>query len=273
MLEKWKSMKSSLPKCNFDNIAEKKPKQKKTEKKKEYKKSKKKNIKEEEEEEEEDKKQKKKTTNEEENKNIKKVISKSGAVVDSVFPLSNDYHVVLDENNVFNGKYFSCTLNQSNLDYLKNIKFQKNILKNYNNKNITLNDKENLGQIGRKSTCKEKSKLYLSNIQSNKSNNIFQHQKSNDIKMNNIQTNLSINRNQINKGARAKSKSISKFYLSRNESDKNENNKGENPKLPISKNQLKKMKKQEEWKKIIGQDFNIHLLLEVNILDILLINH
>ena len=34
-----------------------------------------------------------------------------------------------------------------------------------------------------------------------------------------------------------------------NESDKNENNKGENPKLPISKNQLKKMKKQEEWKK------------------------
>ena len=113
---------------------------------------------------------------------------------------------------------------ESNLDYLKNIKFQKNILKNYNNKNITLNDKENLGQIGRKSTCKEKSKLYLSNIQSNKSNNIFQHQKSNDIKMNNIQTNLSINRNQINKGARAKSKSISKFYLSRNAKDEENNN-------------------------------------------------
>lgn len=34
-----------------------------------------------------------------------------------------------------------------------------------------------------------------------------------------------------------------------NESNKNENNKDENPKLPISKNQLKKMKKQEEWKK------------------------
>ncbi len=99
---------------------EKKPKQKKTEKKKEDKKSKKKNIKEEEEEEEEDKKQKKKSTNEEENKNIKKVISKSGAVVDSVFPLSNDYHVVLDENNVFNGKYFSCTLNQSNLNQNNN---------------------------------------------------------------------------------------------------------------------------------------------------------
>ena len=96
---------------------EKKPKQKKTEKKKEDKKSKKKNIKEEE---EEDKKQKKKSTNEEENKNIKKVISKSGAVVDSVFPLSNDYHVVLDENNVFNGKYFSCTLNQSNLNQNNN---------------------------------------------------------------------------------------------------------------------------------------------------------
>ncbi len=99
---------------------ENKPKQKKTEKKKEDKKSKKKNIKEEEEEEEEDKKQKKKSTNEEENKNIKKVISKSGAVVDSVFPLSNDYHVVLDENNVFNGKYFSCTLNQSNLNQNNN---------------------------------------------------------------------------------------------------------------------------------------------------------
>ena len=97
---------------------EKKPKQKKTEKKKGDKKPKKKNIKEEEE--EEDKKQKKKSTNEEENKNIKKVISKSGAVVDSVFPLSNDYHVVLDENNVFNGKYFSCTLNQSNLNQNNN---------------------------------------------------------------------------------------------------------------------------------------------------------
>ena len=34
-----------------------------------------------------------------------------------------------------------------------------------------------------------------------------------------------------------------------NESNKSENNKEENPKLPISKNQLKKMKKQEEWKK------------------------
>jgi len=34
-----------------------------------------------------------------------------------------------------------------------------------------------------------------------------------------------------------------------NESNKSENNKDENPKLPISKNQLKKMKKQEEWKK------------------------
>ena len=34
MLEKWKSMKSSLPKCNFDNIAEKEQKRKEEEEKK-----------------------------------------------------------------------------------------------------------------------------------------------------------------------------------------------------------------------------------------------
>ena len=33
MLEKWKSMKSSLPKCNFENIAEKEQKRKEEEEK------------------------------------------------------------------------------------------------------------------------------------------------------------------------------------------------------------------------------------------------
>ena len=34
MLEKWKSMKSSLPKCNFENVAEREQKRKEEEEKK-----------------------------------------------------------------------------------------------------------------------------------------------------------------------------------------------------------------------------------------------
>ena len=94
---------------------DKKPKQKKSKKKKELLKDNKSDS----EDLEEDKKEKK-SIKKEEKKTIKKVISKSGAVVDSIVPNSNDYHVVLDENNDFNGKYFSCTLNQSNLEHNNN---------------------------------------------------------------------------------------------------------------------------------------------------------
>ena len=107
---------------------------------------------------------------------------------------------------------------ESNLEYFKNIQLQKNLMKKYNTKNITLNGKENKEPIIHKLNFKEKSKLYLSNVQSNKSNNVFQNQKNAEMQMNNnIQTNLnSKNTSQTNRG-RTKSKSISKFYLNRKE--------------------------------------------------------
>ena len=114
---------------------------------------------------------------------------------------------------------------ESNLEYFKNMQLQKNLLKKYNNKNITLNGKENIEPIIHKLTFKEKSKLYLSNVQSNKSNNIFQRQKSDEMQINNnIHTYLnSKNRNQTNRG-RAKSKSISKFYLNKQEEENDNEN-------------------------------------------------
>ena len=98
-------------------------------------------------------------------------------------------------------------------------------MKKNNTKNITLNGKENREPIIHKLTFKEKSKLYLSNVQSNNSNNIFQNQKNTEMQMNNnIQTNLnSKNTNQTNRG-RTKSKSNSKFYLNRKEEENDNEN-------------------------------------------------
>ena len=123
---KKKSKKSPIIEPEEDEEKEEKvSKQKKTrkEKKPKEKKAKKKEIKKLENDSDDSKEEKRKDNKnkkEEENKKITKVISKSGAVVDSVVPFSNNYHVVLDENNDFNGKYFSCTLNQSNLDHNNN---------------------------------------------------------------------------------------------------------------------------------------------------------
>ena len=128
--EKKKSKKTPIIEPEEDEEEEEKEekvsKKKKTrkEKKTKEKKAKKKELKKPEKNDSDDseveKTKKNKNKKEEENKNIKKVISKSGAVVDSVVPFSNNYHVVLDDNNDFNGKYFSCTLNQSNLAHNNN---------------------------------------------------------------------------------------------------------------------------------------------------------
>ena len=59
---------------------------------------------------------KKETKEEKEKPKITKIISKDGIVVDSLVPQSQNYHVVPDDSNTYNGEYFSCTLNKSNLE-------------------------------------------------------------------------------------------------------------------------------------------------------------
>ena len=59
---------------------------------------------------------KKEIKEEKEKPKITKIISKDGIVVDSLVPQSQNYHVVPDDSNTYNGEYFSCTLNKSNLE-------------------------------------------------------------------------------------------------------------------------------------------------------------
>jgi poly [ADP-ribose] polymerase len=46
---------------------------------------------------------------------IVKGIKKGNALVDPLIPNAFEYHVIADTSNLFNGKSFDCTLNQSNL--------------------------------------------------------------------------------------------------------------------------------------------------------------
>ena len=46
---------------------------------------------------------------------VVKVVDKK-AIVDQYFPDRNSYHIYDDNQNYFNGKYFSCTLNKSDVD-------------------------------------------------------------------------------------------------------------------------------------------------------------
>ena len=59
---------------------------------------------------------KKEIKEEKEKPKMTKIISKNGIVVDSLVPQSQNYHVVQDDSNTYNGEYFSCTLNKSNLE-------------------------------------------------------------------------------------------------------------------------------------------------------------
>ena len=137
-------------------------------------------------------------------------------------------------------------IEESNYQYLKNNKIQKN-LKKANKRNLFLNNKEKESIIKNyhRSSVKEKMKIGNPYLASLPNNNEFKNQKSDEIKSkikllnnNNIITNRnpinsnnssnsmnSINSfnsiNSINKnsnGAKTKSKSISKFYLNKNSS-------------------------------------------------------
>jgi poly [ADP-ribose] polymerase len=57
-----------------------------------------------------------KEENKEKDLKMIKIISKNDIVVDSLIPQSQNYHVVKDDTNTYNGEYFSCTLNKSNLE-------------------------------------------------------------------------------------------------------------------------------------------------------------
>jgi serine/threonine protein kinase len=105
-----------------------------------------------------------------------------------------------------------------------NNELQNDLNKKFHKNNLLLsnNNSETINQNNNKSYKKEKSKLYLSSVPSNE----YKHQKSDEIKRNNkLKNNLNTNKkNQINytNRNRAKSKSISKFYIEKSNSN-NEN--------------------------------------------------
>ena len=113
-------------------------------------------------------------------------------------------------------KYY---IEESNYEYLKNNKFQKNINKRPNKRSLFLNNKDSIMQAIHRSSLKErKSNIYLSSLP----NSGYKHHNNDDIKStNNIKQNkINTNRNPINnynKG-KTKSKSISKFFLNKNSS-------------------------------------------------------
>ena len=134
-------------------------------------------------------------------------------------------------------------IEESNYQYLKNNKIQKN-LKKTNKRNLFLNNKEKESIIKNyhRSSVKDKIKIGNQYISSLPNNNEYKYQKSDEIKSkikllnnNNIITNRnyinsnnssnsmnSINSfnsiNKTNNGNKTKSKSISKFYLNKNSS-------------------------------------------------------
>ena len=109
------------------------------------KKAKKKNDSEEEESKEEKKEKPKKKKNKKGKKTpevkdvtpVVKVIDKK-AIVDQHFPDRNSYHIYQDDDNYFNGKFFSCTLNQSNLDNNNNKFYIIQLLEHDSNNSLVL---------------------------------------------------------------------------------------------------------------------------------------
>ena len=61
------------------------------------------------------KKTDKKSTEKKSESSVVKIVDKK-AIVDQYFPNRNQYHIYQDSDNVFNGQYFSCTLNKSDLN-------------------------------------------------------------------------------------------------------------------------------------------------------------
>ena len=80
----------------------------------------------------------------EKDKNIKKnvtpvvkIIDKK-AVVDQYMKNRNEYHIYPDENNYFNGKFFSCTLNKSDLNKNNNKYYIIQLLEHDTNGSLVL---------------------------------------------------------------------------------------------------------------------------------------
>ena len=86
------------------------------------------------------KKQKKKNKKEPEIKDVTpvvKIVDKK-AIVDQYFPNRAQYHIYQDDENYFNGKFFSCTLNKSDLDKNNNKFYIIQLLEHDSNKSLSL---------------------------------------------------------------------------------------------------------------------------------------
>ena len=68
---------------------------------------------------------------------VVKIIDKK-AIVDQYFSDRNEYHIYEDNNNVFNGKFFSCTLNKSDLNKNNNKFYIIQLLEHDLNKSLVL---------------------------------------------------------------------------------------------------------------------------------------
>ena len=60
------------------------------------------------------------------------------AIVDQYFPNRNQYHIYQDNNNYYNGKFFACTLNKSDLNKNNNKFYIIQLLENDSNNSLVL---------------------------------------------------------------------------------------------------------------------------------------
>ena len=68
---------------------------------------------------------------------VVKIVDKK-AIVDQYFPDRSQYHIYQDDENFFNGKFFSCTLNKSNLDKNNNKFYIIQLLEHDSNNSLIL---------------------------------------------------------------------------------------------------------------------------------------
>ena len=91
----------------------------------------------EEEDKNEDSKTKKKEKSTAKKDPVVKIIDKK-AIVDQYFEDRNQYHIYEDKNNVYNGNYFSCTLNKSDLNKNNNKFYIIQLLEHDTNNSLIL---------------------------------------------------------------------------------------------------------------------------------------
>jgi poly [ADP-ribose] polymerase len=85
---------------------------------------------------------------------VVKVVDKK-AIVDQYFPNRNQYHIYPDDENDFNGQFFSCTLNKSDLDNNNNKFYIIQLLENDSDNSLILFTR--WGRIGVPGQHEEKS--------------------------------------------------------------------------------------------------------------------